>query len=327
MNEESIIKEIQKMESQYDRKIEKQIVHYNIAIEKILETIKPYKKQPKPILRRKKIDRLEEQDVLMISDCHIGNNFSLEETNGVSEYNPEIFKNRLLKLQNKVFETHKIHGAYQKYNILNILLLGDIVHGDPDIGSWKESTVPLNVMSQCLEGIDCISDFIYNLSSIYDNINIYGVRGNHGRTVLNNNLNDDNNWDSFCYKILKKRNENIKNVNFNLTKSWFIKTNILDKTIFVTHGDEISDTSMNKLECYCKEICSLHGHEIDIFCIGHFHIGSYFQTNNSEILINGSFVGGNEFSIRKLRKNNFPSQKMFGVKKEENISWQYNFKL
>jgi len=322
--------EIKKLESSLLKKADVESARTEIIVQKVLFSLKPYRRTPKVVNITKHDKRLiEEEDVLMLGDFHIGDFFTYEETNGISEYNLNIFKNRIEKLKKEIKRIRIVHAPFQKNNVLHLIFLGDIVQGDDNIGAWGESSMPIHVMKQTLESFDIISDMIYFLLSLYDQINFYGIRGNHGRTTKETRNNNENNWDTLCYKFIEKKFINEKRIKFNIPKSWFITPDILSNKVLITHGDDVasSENNLNKIDSYYKNIIDLLDYKIDLICTGHFHTAHYSQINKVELLCNGSIVGGNVYSIKDLHKNNIPMQKIFGIKKKGGSTWQYNIKL
>jgi len=56
---------------------------------------------------------------------------------------------------------------------------------------------------------------------------------------------------------------------------------------------------------------------------GHFHTKASFE----DIFMNGSFVGGDGYSIGDLRRMDFPYQKLLGVNKKHGVVWQRDIAL
>jgi len=61
--------------------------------------------------------------------------------------------------------------------------------------------------------------------------------------------------------------------------------------------------------------------------LAHFHNTGVLQTNAGKIMISGSMIGGNEYSLNKMYMANKPEQTFFGVHKEHGVTWRYDIKL
>ena len=64
----------------------------------------------------------------------------------------------------------------------------------------------------------------------------------------------------------------------------------------------------------------------DYWLLGHFHTSGELEANNSNIIMNSSFIGPDDYSINSLRSCSKPSQIYFGIH-PEGISWRYNIDL
>ena len=65
----------------------------------------------------------------------------------------------------------------------------------------------------------------------------------------------------------------------------------------------------------------------DYILSGHFHVAQDSSTVLGKAMINGSFLGGDIYSVQSLQQARRPEQKLFAVNKKEGISWQYDIPL
>ncbi len=68
---------------------------------------------------------------IMISDMHIGASYSYDETGGLSQYNLDIFKKRLLRLKLALMEIVERHRGMYELPELHVFSLGDVIAGSP----------------------------------------------------------------------------------------------------------------------------------------------------------------------------------------------------
>jgi hypothetical protein len=65
----------------------------------------------------------------------------------------------------------------------------------------------------------------------------------------------------------------------------------------------------------------------DFLALGHFHsLGEIETISGSRIILNSSFVGGDDYSINDLLSANEPSQKFFGINQDRK-TWSYDIEL
>lgn len=321
--------EVQKLNDAIDRKIEAETVRSEIIADRLFEKVKslPSSKrtfQPKDI----KTKMLNEEVCLMLSDLHLGYEYTLEETGGIAEYNYDIFKKRLNSLKKNMTEKLSVHLPYSKNRVLNLFVLGDIVSGTPLAGAWEAAYTDMPIKDQVIKGFESISSFVYYFSSMFDKINIYCVRGNHGRTEKQKIEKDYCNWDNICYDFIKLRFKDVDNIEVKAMNSFFQTADISGYKFLLLHGDKISgSTSISKLEDAQLKISAMKREFYDYILAGHFHVAQDSTTILGKAIINGSFLGGDIFSVQSLQQSRRPEQKLFGVNKKEGISWQYDILL
>lgn len=120
---------------------------------------------------------------VVISDLHIGHDHSLEETGGLSEYNIDIFAKRMENMQYAVTDIYQLHSHMYKIPELHIFCLGDIVDGMNAAGKWSPVYISSPIIDQVQEGVRALSDAIWYWLTVFEKVNFYGIRGNHGRCL------------------------------------------------------------------------------------------------------------------------------------------------
>lgn len=174
--------EIQKLNDAIDRKVDAERIRSELIADRLFSRVTSLSStkrtfQPKDV----KTKNIPEEVCLMLSDFHLGYEFTLEETGGICEYNYDVFKKRLATLRKNVTEKLSVHLPHYKKKVLNVFVLGDIVAGTPLGGAWEAAYTDMPIKDQVVKGFENISSFVYYFSSMFDNINVYCVRGNHGR--------------------------------------------------------------------------------------------------------------------------------------------------
>ena len=119
----------EKMNKTVENKLEMFRLRADVLGDRIESAIK---KAPKikltPWSPKNKKSKIDSEDIgLVMSDLHIGHSHSLEETGGLSEYNLDIFINRLRNLETSVADIYELHTSLYRIPKLHIFCLGDIV--------------------------------------------------------------------------------------------------------------------------------------------------------------------------------------------------------
>lgn len=267
---------------------------------------------------------------LVLSDLHIGSSYSLEDTGGLSEFDLNIFHKRLENLKRSITRIIERHKLMYDLPELHIFCLGDIVAGMENAGQWSSSYINLDIYDQMLYGVKSLRDFIATLSGAFPRVNFYGVFGNHGRVGRRGDNKVSTNWDRICYEFLKMSLIEYDNIYWEIPTAWFLQKKIQRHNFFISHGDGIRGSmgiphyGVERAE---KNIAGMMDERPDYFLIGHFHSPAEIQTNSSKIIMNGSFIGGDIYSLRELRRCDRAEQKMFGIHQKHGVTWTYNIHL
>lgn len=305
--------------------VEEKILDHTNAIPRI--KLKPFMYQ-----KNTKKTRTPEHMVLLLSDLHVGQEFSNQDTGNLNEYNLELFKKRAEQLRRGVVSIFEHHSELYNIPELHVFCLGDIVQGSNLGGEWGcayNSTIDVH------EQAVIASDTLCNMASIWSNyfkkINIHGVIGNHGRAGVSRNSDKVSaNWDNAVYALTKAKMKDHPNVNVTYDHSWWSLKNVNNTDFLLLHGDHISGgvNSLYTEEQRLQSLISANAKKrFDYLCLGHFHNAMELETSMGGILVNGSFVGGDIYSMHKLRHVSRPSQSVFGVHPDRGITWKYKIDL
>jgi len=264
---------------------------------------------------------------VMVSDMHIGASYSYEETGGLSQYSLEIFKKRLQKMKIALLEIVERHRGMYELPELHIFSLGDVIAGAPGCGAWNDRYISLDIMQQVTEGTYALRDLIATWSTAFKKVTFYGIYGNHGRCGKKGQFKTSDNWDKMCYDMLKLSLAEYNNIEWDIPKTWWLNPRIQGHSFYLCHGDGIKGTTLSGVEKAESKIAGMLEQRLDYFLMGHFHSPAEIQTNSSRVIMNGSFMGGDMYSLRDLGKNSAPEQKVFGIHKKKGITWTYNIYL
>lgn len=228
--------------------------------------------------------------VLFLSDLHVGRK--------TDDYNLRVFCERMDTLQKK-FNAYKtmINRSY-KMPDLHIVFLGDILDGET-IYPAQAFNLDSDVDTAMDVLLDKVSAFILSMLDRFEEIHIYGVEGNHGRTHFRGKTN----WDKIFYKRLKDRFLVIDRVKFHLG-SWYLLAQIRSKKMLFVHGDQINMYQNIPLYGIIQKGMRWYSGGIeepfDIVALGHFHTVFMMDWNNIRIFGNGTFITSDDYVKSKV---------------------------
>jgi len=328
--EQDIISAEEKSDISIKKYLDRYRLQADIIADKMYKAARNLPPVPPPVYSKKtKSDRTPEDIGLVLSDLHIGHEHTVEETGGLSEYNFEIFLQRLENLKLAITDIHELHSKLYPIKKLHIFSLGDIVEGANTAGAWSHVWINSPIYDQVMAGQRAISDFIYHMLTIFEQVEFYAIYGNHGRIAPNGAEKKYNNFDLFCYDFIQKEFKNEPRINFHTTKSWWMLKEIQNHNFLMVHGDDVKAknppvTSLLELE---RKMGCLIGKIPNYTLCGHFHNCSEFTTHGGKAIMNGSFVGSDVYSLSNNMPGNQPEQKLFGIHPKRGITWTYNINL
>lgn len=262
--------------------------------ENLVEVIKERLEEIGTLPREKYYKQLDKEKgaTLMVSDLHYG----IKVDNQFNYYDTEVAEDRLKQLTNKTIQYCKKHDISH----LNIELLGDMVSGTIHTGVRVQQEE--DIIQQIIDCAELLSNMVNDLAEHVENVTVYSVYGNHGRTESNKHdaINREN-YERLIYYFMKNR---VKGVRFIDSQGEdFIKHYDFGKTFVISHGDK--DKQASAIEAYSKML----GEQIGEVHLAHWH--EFKEVGN--VIVNGSVVGSDDYAV-SIRKHSKPCQilKVYG---------------
>lgn len=275
----------------------------------------------------KKASKKQEEWVLLFSDFHYGQVVKPIEIGNFAEYNPEKAKERLMYLSKTLQHLTKYHTNPPE--VLNIFFLGDMIDS-VILRASQLATTEFGLVKQIIGCIALLSEFLVSLTGSFKKINCYGVGGNHSRITksFSDSVAQDN-FDILIYEMVKQKVANIKKISITYPESTHMIVQIQKHKFWLEHGDTLRSWlglpfyGANREKGSIQGLLNIFSQGIDYLTIGHFHQYAYFN----DIIMNGSFVGGDGYSVGRLRRMCVPEQVLFGITEKYGIVWKRPIKL
>lgn len=262
--------------------------------ENLVEVIKERLEEIGTLPREKYYKQLDKEKgaTLMVSDLHYG----IKVDNQFNYYDTEVAEDRLKQLTNKTIQYCKKHDISH----LNIELLGDEIAGA--IHTSVRVQQEEDIIQQIIDCAELLSNMVNDLAEHIENVTVYSVYGNHGRTEPNKHdaINREN-YERLIYYFMKNR---VKGVRFIDSQGEdFIKYYDFGKTFVISHGDK--DKQTTSIETYSKML----GEQVGEVHLAHWH--EFKEVGN--VIVNGSVAGSDDYAV-SIRKHSKPCQvlKVYG---------------
>lgn len=273
-----------------------------------------------------------ESVVMLVSDYHAGEVVSSEELGGLSVYDWETFRRRW---QYHVDTVGGIcFGKLTGYDLprLYVPMLGDMVTGI--IHDELRETAEGTVMEWVCDGAHLIAQGIRQLAAEFPEVVVDCVIGNHGRLDKRVRFKKRYvNYDYLLYRFIALELRDLPHVTVRCNKSFYSLLEVPGATLLNLHGDNIKSWSGIPWYGITRAVTNLslllhaQRRSFDVVNLGHFHNAGTLDRIDSELVINGSAVGGNEFSIGALFTSTRPAQILYGVHPERGKTWEFKLDL
>ena len=253
----------------------------------------------------------KKQGIAMISDVHYG----MVVDNFLNKYNPDIAKERMNYLTDKIIEYSKLNNL----DVMNVCLLGDMISGEQYLSVRLENRE--NLINQIINVSELLSEAIYKIALNVPFVTISIADGNHERVYnKKENLNKDN-YTELIRKFLELKLKDVSNITFteNVYDNNIISFECCGNTVVGLHGDKCKKDKVS------YEMYNMLNKKIDIILMGHFHQISQDICYETIVYRNGSFIGTDEYA-RNLNLNTYPTQKLLIVS-ELGVECCYDIRL
>lgn len=160
--------------------------------------------------------------------------------------------------------------AHVKVEVLNLAILGDILHGVANWGSQARETSG-NASYQIARTADLLIRAILKLRYVFSRIKIKMVPGNHGRRSREDDVMTDN-LELDLYRIIEARFADCPDVEIEIAdENFYLIADILGRKFMLMHGDHIKGAGnpqnlVNTVMRYQAVI-----EEFDEVVMGHWH--------------------------------------------------------
>jgi DNA repair exonuclease SbcCD nuclease subunit len=262
-----------------------------------------------------------------LSDFQYGEVVDPEQVLGFNRYDSEIAARRLYQFEQLVLTSLDVIGRAHPVPELRLLMLGDMVSGS--IHNELAETNDHDLYEQWANLALLLAQFVLRLAARFERVVVEGVPGNHGRTTVKPVAKDRYvNWDYLMYQTLSLMMANQQNVTCRFPRSPLMTTEIQGKTFLVFHGDEIKSWQgipwygIERAIARLRELFQAKGVMFDYAALGHMHNWAALERAVGQTMVNGSLVGGSEYSIGRLFSTSPPTQALYFMHSEHGKTWE-----
>lgn len=251
--------------------------------------------------------------IVHLTDIHAG----IKINNFVNRYDEDILEQRLSDYFDKVNSVAARHHSKTCYLVLG----GDLINGIIHLNSRLENNE--NVVDQVIICSKKISKFIASLTTIFKEVNVYNVPGNHSRVFPKKENNQYGEYlDRLVFYILMEKFSNIDRIKFyeNIIDDSIVSFSVYNNLIYAVHGDKDSPSSV------VQRLTMMTNKKPDIILMGHRHSNSLSTVYDTKVIESGCLSGPDAYCMDNRLKNK-PEQTIIVMNKDEGYECSYDVRL
>lgn len=228
--------------------------------------------------------------IIHLTDVHGGVNID----SPFNIFNMEVLEQRLKNYLDEIYDIQNTYKSQNAYVIIGGDLIQGLIHTNARIEA-KE-----NIVMQIMEVTDLVSNFIYELSRIFQNVEVHTTAGNHSRSTANKEESvRGENFDLLVPFACKKDLKNIENVRFvdNYLDCDIATFKVRGHMVYATHGDK--DTAKNVVYHMTQFARKAKLPLPDLCYLGHRHTNGLTTVDDVKVIESGCVDGMDSFAIEK----------------------------
>lgn len=226
-------------------------------------------------------------------------------------YDINTLSKRVEQMTGKVLELTNIQRAHHPVRECVVMLGGDMVEG---IGIFPGQAfeVEAHLFKQLFEVVRIIENTIRTFAQHFETVTVICEFGNHGRLGRKGDMPSGDNIDRMSYQIAKRNCQELKNVKWQMSESWYQIFAIGNYNVLLVHGDEIGSfgSILRKVSAWSTGVVE----PFDDCYMGHFHTPtSLTMANGGRVFVTGSPESHNEYARTFIAAVGKPSQRLHFV--------------
>lgn len=291
--------------------------------------IEPPPKYREP--KRGKGGAVEESMILLLSDWHAYELVTKERTLGLNEYNADVLGRRAFRVISGVRSiADKMRAGGWRFPKLVVAANGDMISGT--IHEVERHSDAPNVIQAAIGCGLLLAQGLRDLAASFEQIEVFGTSGNHGRLPDHRRVSQKDpsrSWDYLIYSVARQALAGVRNVTFTLPDSYSAVYEVEGWRFYQGHGHDIKSWQSIPFYGISRAATGLNalrvaaGVPIHYFLFSHFHNPGSICAPGSEYFVNGSLIGGTEFSVNGLGRADRPSQWLLGVHRDHGVTHRW----
>jgi hypothetical protein len=259
--------------------------------------------------------------VLLLSDTHVGQVITPDQTLGFGGYDLEIFLARLKTVESAITSIVTRHTT-TVVDELVVCFGGDLIHGALNHGA--EAAQKMTLFDQTYAAGHAFAQFLRNLAPLFPKVRVFGTVGNHPRFANQKRMPTENrysNLDQFCLSYTRALTERLENVHWTLNRQPTALFKVQGFGFELLHGDTlrggdralgIPNHAVGRHISGRAQLFAKHGQQSpDYYLCGHLHRDIVLPHAKGRFIVNGGFPGIDGYALAENFSPVDPTQTFF----------------
>jgi len=309
-----------------EKKYERAVAHAAVSeqLVELAREIAPVSYSPLPsVIPSKPGSDCSQSAVLMLSDTHVGQIITPDQTLGFGGYDLEVFLARLKTVETALTSIVTKHTT-TVVDELVVCFGGDLIHGALNHGA--EAAQKMTLFEQCYLAGHAFGQFLRNVAPIFPAVRVVGTVGNHPRFANQKRMPTENrysNLDMFCLAYTQALTAGLPTVSWTLDKQPSALFDVQGFRFQLLHGDTlrggdralgIPNHAVGRHISSVTQLFTKHGQKApDYYLCGHLHRDIVLPHAKGKFIVNGGFPGIDGYALAESFSPVDPSQTFFLV--------------
>lgn len=247
--------------------------------------------------------------IIHLTDIHYG----VDIDTPLNKCNSDIIADRLKLFLDEIADAVELYKPQKAYLIIG----GDLIQGLIHLNARLEAKE--HIVDQIIHVSDLVSNFIFELSKMFQSVEVHSTAGNHSRvTESKEHTSHGENFDMLVPYTCKKDLKNVENVHFvdNYLDYDIANFTVRGWNVYATHGDK--DTQKSVVYNMTKFARKARLPLPDMCYLGHRHKNGYDTVDDVKVIESGCVDGMDNYAISK-RLVGMPEQTITVVTEQNRI--------
>lgn len=298
-------------------------------LESLLRDVAPRLDAPPPYRPPRVPDGASVETMLFLwSDWHAYEVVRRERTLGLNEYDGPVFGRRVHRVVDAglSIKARMERGGGWHFPRAVVACNGDFVSGT--IHEVERHSDARNVVDAVFRTGMVLASALRDMAAEFESIDVFCTSGNHGRLPDARKMQQKDptrSWDTAIYLYAMTALSHIPSVRFHIPDSYSVMYEVEGWRFLQYHGHDIK--SWNSIPFYGISRYTRNVNALPIapgpphfYLISHFHSSASLPAPGGRALVNGSLIGGTEYSLNTLGAVDRPMQLMATVHPEHRIA-------